>query len=421
MTRADELVVVLYGTPIATLRRGRSPHRLRWTWNPDAVARWGLGSRVVSHGIRVGPAGSELSDLRAGIFADGLLPEGDGRLHYAVNAGIDPDDTFGLLARYARDTAGALEFVPAAERAAPTPPAPLSDLQVRELLERAGSHRRDGGLTSISLAGLVPKIALVRDGGAWRQPALGEPSTWILKVAHPPGSRAADVVDTEAACLDLGRRIGVTTVDARVLDVAGLRAIAVSRYDRRRTTSGAVTRIHQEDLAQALGINTAEPDRKFQRGRAIPSWRSATEVLASAGAPLSPLARLVTFSYLVGNTDHHAKNTSFLRHADGRVTLAPGYDIAAHLHHPGPHRLALDLAGESDLAAATIHHLVDEIGTWGVPADAARGVVVDTADRLAAALEAIDRTAHPGVPDDAWSVIDERVRSGCATLATSSP
>lgn len=52
----------------------------------------------------------------------------------------------------------------------------------------------------------------------------------------------------------------------------------------------------------------------------------------------------MTFSYLVG-TDHHAKSTSFLRSADDRVALAPAYDIAAHLHHPGFHTSALDIAG----------------------------------------------------------------------------
>lgn len=332
------LDVGLYGTPIAELTRGRSAHRLTWTWAPEAAARWGIGSRVVSHGVPIGAAGERLSDLRAGVFLDGLLPEGTARMHYAVEAAIEPEDTFALVARYGRDTAGALVFTPAGER----PPTacestPLSDEEVGDLLREADGGARPGELTSTSLAGLVPKIALDRaPDGSWLRPAYGAPSTWILKVAHPEASEAADV-DTEVACLDLGRRVGVTSVDAQLVTPGGVRAIAVSRYDRPRTGDPAapVDRLHQEDLAQALGLATGEPTRKFQRGRTLPSWRAAAQVLATGGGRLSPLARLVAFSYLVGNTDHHAKNTSFLRYADGRVEPAPGYDIAAHLHHPG--------------------------------------------------------------------------------------
>ncbi|GAB48517.1 type II toxin-antitoxin system HipA family toxin [Mobilicoccus pelagius] len=416
---SDVLDVVLYGTHVAEVRRGREPHRLDWTWTADAAARWGVGARVVGHAAPVGEPGARLHDLRAGVVVAGLLPEGQARLHYAVNAGIDPDDTFAMLRRYGRDTAGALDFVPRTGRPGDpaAEPVPLGDAQVRELLERAGSSRRDGGLTSISLAGLVPKIALRRAAdGSWWQPPPGIPSTWILKVAHPVGSDAADVVDTEAACLDLGRRVGVTTVQAEVIEVDGLRAIAVSRYDRMPDGRSGVARLHQEDLAQALGLNTADPARKFQRGRTIPSWRAASDVIRAGRGRLSPLARLVAFSWLVGNSDHHAKNTSFLRHADGRVDVAPAYDVAAHLHHPGAHRTALDLAGESDFDALTVAHVVDEVASWGVPGDAARAAVVDVVTDLTDALARIDRGRHPGVTPGAWTVLDDRVARAAGEL-----
>lgn len=422
----DTLDVYLYGTHLAQVRRGRELHRLEWEWTADAAARWGVGSSVAGHAIAIGEPGTALSDLRAGVVAAGLLPEGDARLHYAVNAAIDPDDTFALLRRYGRDTAGALDFVPrdvAEGTGRPARPAPvrLSASEVRALLVEAGTSRRGGGLTSISLAGLVPKIALERDvDGTWVQPPPGQPSTWILKVAHPEGSEAFDVVDTEAACLDLGRRVGVTSIDAEIVEFDGLRAIAVSRYDRvpvpHEGSEPRMVRLHQEDLAQALAINTADPSRKFQRGRRIPSWASAATVVRAGRGPLSPLARLVAFSFLVGNTDHHAKNTSFLRFPDGRVGLAPGYDIAAHLHHPGPHRTALDVAGESDFAALEITHVIEEVASWGVPRDAARAAATDVVTSLRDALAVIDRARHPGVRAEVWAVVEERVAQAAARL-----
>lgn len=139
-------------------------------------------------------------------------------------------------------------------------------------------------------------------------------------------------------------------------------------------------------------------------------------MLRVGAGPLSPLARLVTFSFLVGNTDHHAKNTSFLRHPDGRVTLAPAYDIAAHLHHPGPHHSALDLAGRSDFDELTVDHVADEVTSWGVPPAAARDAVADVTADLRRALRDVDRTRHSGVGQVAWRVLDERVVEAARAL-----
>lgn len=421
VTTPEAIDVHLYGVHIATVTPGdtiRNPRRLQWVWTDQAATRWGVGSEVVSHSLPIRQREKGL-DARATVFIDGLLPEGELRTRRAMDLGIDPDDTFGLFSRCGVDTAGAITVTAAGETPAPRSIRPGPALNPDELsrrLREAGAGRFRDELTSISLAGLVPKIGVVRDAaGAWRLPGPGQPSTGIIKEAHSATSTAADVVDTEALCLDLGRRCRVTDVDAEILDLGDVRAIAVRRYDR----LGDGTRIHQEDLAQALGLATDNPEGKFQRGRAMPSWRHAAEVLRSGGGPLSPLARLVTFSFLVGNTDHHAKNTSFIRHENGTVRLASAYDIAAHLHHPGQHTFALDIAGERDAETVTIDHVVEEITSWEVPharaVDAARDVVVD----LSAALVDVDRRLHPGVPTSGWQVIESRMNDAMARLGSS--
>ena len=189
-----------------------------------------------------------------------------------------------------------------------------------------------------------------------------------------------------------------------MLDLGDARAIAVQRYDR--VEQG---RLHQENLAQAIGLATADPERKFQRGRRLPSWRHAAEVVRAGGGALSRLARLVTFSYLVGNSDHHAKNTSFVRFVDGSVSVAPAYDIAAHLHHPGVHVAALDIAGKRRFDELMLADVTDEIASWGVPAEMARAAVDDVLADLRQALAEVDRDLHPGVPPVAWHTLDRRV------------
>lgn len=413
MRSPPTLAVWLYGTPIATVRAagGTLPGRVRWTWADPASRRWGVGSRVVSHLMPIGRAGQHPADALASAYCAGLLPEGNARTHHAVAAGVEPEDTYGLLTRYGRDTAGALVFdAQTGEDPEPAHYGPIDSGSVAQRLRDVASSAGPMGLQSTSLAGMLPKIGLARAAnGAWLEPLHGSASTWIIKVAHDSDGPAVDVVDTEVACVDLVRRLGLTTVTAQLHTFEDVRAIAVSRYDRARGPDGAVRRLHQEDLAQALGLNTADPARKFQRGAALPSWARAAEVLRASAGRLAPLARLVTFSYLVGNTDHHAKNTSFLRSVDGTVSLAPTYDIAAHLHHPGPHLSALDLAGTRDFADLSVLDVLEEVRGWGVGPAPAFTAILDVTTGLGEALAELEVGRYPGVPPEAWAVLRRRV------------
>lgn len=276
---------------------------------------------------------------------------------------------------------------------------------------------------------MVPKVALHRTVTAasdtWYACKDGAASTWIVKRGVPEGNDLSDTIDTEAACLALAHDLGLTGIQAEVVtfadDHGGVRAIAVSRYDRVIHANGTsaeggetVSRLHQEDLAQAIGLNTADPNRKFQWGARMPSLRHAAEVLRLDGGRREQLLRLVTFAHLVGNTDMHAKNISFLRRLDGRVELAPAYDVAMHLHHEREaRRFALDVNGkylvDEPRAAVTIDDLVAEGESWGIQGRLARSTVHHVVEDLAAALDRVDVDRYPGVTDRAWSTVRDRV------------
>ncbi|WP_028046575.1 type II toxin-antitoxin system HipA family toxin [Cellulomonas sp. URHE0023] len=408
----DVLDVWLYGTRAATVHPQRSGMSL--TWSEEAVRRWGTGSRVVSHLLPIGTAeGAQPARVRA--WLEGLLPEGRARSAMAAEHRIDPDDTLAMLAVYGKDTAGAVVLV---DEGAPDPATtgrlePVDADEIAEMLTHAARHGGGGNrLDSLtSLAGMEPKVALARTAHGWARVRGGAPSTHILKLSRPDGSATRDLIDTEAAALDLARRVGLTSVQAGVERFAHVRAIVVQRYDR-VADGGAVRRIHQEDLAQALGLSTADPDRKFQRGRALPSYSAAAAVLTDGGSTPDPLLRLATFTVLVGNTDAHAKNHSFLRHDDGaRVDLAPAYDVSMH-EHTGVSSglLALDIAGRRAIAEITVDDLVAEGASWGLAPARALRVVRQTVDATAAALADIDRSAHPGVSMQAWAQVERRVQ-----------
>lgn len=406
----EALAVWLYDTHVADLRA--SGGKLEWVWSEAAYDRWGYQSRVVSHLLPISTPGDHAHPARVRVFIDGLLPEGNARTNYALSAGLAPEDTFGLISTYGRDTAGALVFQAqdedrpdrhgSYERA--------TEAEVATLLQEADRHSPADptlrGNQSISLAGTIPKIGLHRDAEGWLRCLGGAPSTWILKVAHPEASPSADVVDTEAFALALARTLELTTVDAFVLTADHQRAIAVSRYDRKPGANGRIGRLHQEDAAQALGINTADPTRKFQYGNTLPSLTAVAEVLRASGAEPDELLRLVTFNVGIGNTDLHAKNVSLLRLPDGSVTLAPAYDTSMHLHHPtSERRFGFDVDGQNHLDLIDAPTLVAEGRAWRLPERRATQLVASTLEALANALETEDRAHHPGVSDAAFETV----------------
>ncbi|HEY1621052.1 MAG TPA: HipA domain-containing protein [Streptosporangiaceae bacterium] len=403
----------LYGTRIATITDRGGHISLRWT--DEAYQRWGDGTRVMSELLPVSRPDRQPHHRRVEVFLEGLLPEGTARQHLAFDAGLVPGDIFGMIEAYGRDTAGALIFVPegSAEPTRQGTVRPLSDAQIGAMLEAAGRNAPALGaephLQSTSLAGIQPKIVLAATPDGWARCIGGYPSTHIVKLAHPAGSPAEDVAHTEVACLDLARAAGLTSISAELASFGGQLAIVVSRYDRVTGPDGVIRRVHQEDTAQALGINTADPARKFQLGAGLPSLARIAGVLRNSGSEPDQLLRLTAFNLAVGNTDAHAKNISLIRHPEGSAELAPAYDVAMHLHHRNAAGVfAMDVNGKREMGGISVADLLAEAQSWPLPRQRAVRAIGDTLRALAEALDAADTSSYPGVPAAAWETVRAR-------------
>jgi serine/threonine-protein kinase HipA len=409
--------VWLYGIHIADLAPVGDLVDL--TWTGEAAERWGLGSRVVSNLLPTGRAGTRPHPRAVTVFLQGLLAEGNLREHLAFEASLTADDVFGMVSEYGRDTAGALVFLP--DDAGPEDRVgalePMTDADIATRLRAAGTYS-PGRFESMSIAGLQPKIVLQRTQDRWYRCLYGAPSTHIIKLGPEPDSVLGDVIDTEAACIELARRLGLSTISATPTRFDGVRALVISRYDRTTTGDGQVRRVHQEDTAQALGLDTRDMNRKFQRGNNLPSLKAIAAVLRSGGQEPDPLLALTAFNLAVGNSDAHAKNVSLLRPEDGSCCLAPAYDIQMHAHHRTfGNVFAMDVNGRRAMTALTGADLLTEAQTWPLPVRRARRVVLDTLTSLEAALRDIDRDQHPGVQDIAWSTVESRTRDLLASLS----
>lgn len=412
--RRPDLEVWLYGSHLASLV-DNAPGRPALRWEQAAAQRWPVNSTVLSVLLPITPS-TPPNPARVRAFFAGLMPEGDARARLAFEAGVEESDIFGMMAAYGRDVAGAVVIRPLA--AGPDTDDerlhPINDQGIRRRLERADSNDAPlgvvPGVTSLSLAGMQPKIALrLSPEGKWMECLNGAASTHIIKPGPRDSAPGADLIHNEAFCLHLARRLGLTTVTADIRTFDGRPALVVSRYDR-RADADDVHRLHQEDCAQMLGLNTDDPARKFQYGRPLPPLRRIAEILDTEYAPRAPLLALSTFNVAVGNTDAHAKNISVLHDENGSLTLAPAYDIAPHRHYAfAGRRSAMDVNGGHDIDAITRQDLVDEGVSWGIKAPLARRTVQDTLEQFRNALAGPDAERPPGVPDDAFENMLSRV------------
>lgn len=383
--RTERLGVWLHGVHIADLEQLRWPE-IRCRYSEVALESWPLNSPLISCSL---PLGERPQDALA--FCIGLLPEGQALQALAARALLPVNDTFGLLRRYGRDVAGALvisEEVPEEGRFAVEPYTPEGLAAAIDELEDHPLGTHDD--SELSLAGLQDKLLLVDlGGGTWGRPLRGRPSTHILKLDD---RRHPGLVEAEAMCLTLAKAVNLTSVESRLETIGGIPCLIVSRFDRRER-DGAIERIHQEDLCQALGI-----DHEARRGRAKyeryggPTLRQAASLLdVYSVAPAEQLDRLVsaiTFSVLIGNADAHGKNLGLLHPTPETVALAPLYDTVptvlwATLRTDG----AMSIGGQTSLPEVTIDDIAREAASWPHPSARARETAATTTEAMTAAIE----------------------------------
>jgi len=263
-----------------------------------------------------------------------LLPEGEPLRAMTRAIGIAREDVLGLIAQTGRDLAGAFTVGRSRPQESPgfTPIAASADFEriIEELPARPFLVGEDG--VSMSLAGAQDKLPLAMRGGDLAIPTGGAASTHILKPDNPrlPGS-----VQNEALCMVLARRCGLSVADVTTHQAGQRDYLLVTRYDR-LVHGEQVSRLHQEDLCQALGRPPAAKYQHNQSGVLGPSLADLFGLLRAhmTARDINRLLDAVIFNIAIGNVDSHAKNYSILLAAAGRAELAPLYDLMSGLDWP---------------------------------------------------------------------------------------
>jgi serine/threonine-protein kinase HipA len=315
------------------------------------------GSRSLSavpfHAIGFG--GTRHARIEA--FLWGLLPDDDRVLeNWGRRFQVSPRNVFRLITHVGEDCAGAVQFV-SPERFETLQKEPGSRevkwLTEDHVAERLRALRADHSqwrsaqdTGQFSLAGAQPKTALLFERKRWGIPSGRVPTTHILK---PPTGEWDGHAENEHFSLRLARAAGLIVPNSTVQRFGDEVAIVIERYDRIRQ-GDRWSRIHQEDMCQALGLH---PTRKYESDGGPDAAKIGELLRAQSSSPQEDVVSFVDsiiFNWLIAGTDAHAKNFGLLLGSNGAARLAPFYDLASVLPYRTINlekaKLAMKIGGE---------------------------------------------------------------------------
>jgi serine/threonine-protein kinase HipA len=414
----ETLDLYLHDERIGLVRRdARARHRVTIEWHPEYQGH----APPLTESFGVIPGRAPDTEL-ASNFLGGYTPEGTQRTALAGKRGVEPDDLYGILREFGGSIAGAVTLRDPDETT-------RHHADYDELTERTVASRlqqaideHDLGARDDSrsmLPGFQPKLLVARFDEVWLQPHGGAHSTHILK---PQLQSRPEAIFNEFYSHELARHAGLSQFQSAMHTAGTMNYLAIERFDR-HIVGGRVVLHHQEDLAQALGLDWRDGDAKFQdhrqpsrKGR--PSARLIGELLGSipgCGRAAEDWLRQLVYHVAIGNNDAHAKNVALLHLADG-TQLTDIYDAVPNLFQERriDWNLALSVGGIFDHRKVSVEALTAEALSWGVlPRPRIPTIIDSTLAAVAAAVAAVTppKLASKGMPERiGWNV--SRLRSG---------
>lgn len=324
-----KLQVDLPGRRVGALESA-APGRVRWA--PDrAWQREGQHPRLGASFLRRPGMGRPVPGIP--VWFENLLPEKGSELRRRLCAahGLRENQSFQLLARLGDDLLGAVRVRSEDADAALAGESSESSSGEPEQLGLDLSKGRGPWMSA--LTGMQLKFSMSMVDHRMVLPAEGQGGAWILKLA---GRDFPGLAEVEHATMRWAARAGFEVPEHRVLPLEELRglpleagqhdpsAFAIRRFDRRDDG----TRIHQEDLCQALDL---EPGNKYGHFPQRVAFDGALAFVTDVcGEPSGrEMARRMGFCIAAGNGDAHLKNWSLSWGERTRPVLTPCYDVVS--------------------------------------------------------------------------------------------
>ncbi|ENM3732821.1 HipA domain-containing protein [Vibrio cholerae] len=308
----------------------RSKNNLSFSYSEQWLAYHSSFPISLSLPLRTG----ENSSFNVLNFMNNLLPDLMGeRLSLAHSMGIQSNDAFTLLSKLGHDCTGGISFTGSEN----LPDIgweyrELSISDLNELVTLRKSFLPCFGDYRPCVSGTQRKTTLMKTNGKWYVPQGTAFSSHIVKYPMDVITQSNSVLDmsssieNEFICAQITKELGFKVPDMDIITVeSGAKALAVKRFDR-CFGDGVVTRRHQEDFCQILGVPEYQ---KYQSENNL-SVSKIVDVLslsAQSKANNHDFFKFMILQCLLGATDGHLKNFSVHIDPGGYYQLAPFYDL----------------------------------------------------------------------------------------------
>lgn len=327
-------------------------------------------------------------------YFDNLLPEEGLRTVLSREAKIPEADAFGLLEYFGAESAGSL--VLRAQSSSASVKSGLRELPDAVLHQRILNLPRlslnHDSPKHMSLAGAQHKLPVVYRDGKLYEPEPGDVSTHILKPNHQGKDYPSSVIN-EYFVMRLAKAVGLNVPNV-YRHYCPSPVYLIDRFDRTQGKD-SVQRLHMMDTCQLLNKS-----RNFKYTEAtVETLKSVLAHIRTKTAARLWLFQWLVFNVLVGNSDNHLKNISFMVSTEG-VSLSPGYDLLstavyatktfAHDRATWPHvTLALPLPDAKTFSEVTRLALLNAGHTLGLKEDTATRELDRTVQRILPAADAL--------------------------------
>ncbi|WP_318460933.1 type II toxin-antitoxin system HipA family toxin [Photobacterium leiognathi] len=331
----DVLTVAMNGILVGSLTKASSG-AISFQYDPSWLSRPGARAISLSMPLR---HDAYHGDIPYNFF-DNLLPDNEeirSRIQTRFQAATKRP--FDLLSKIGGDCVGAIQLYSpqnSLQDVRQIHAEPLTESRMAQVLRGYQSDAPLGMLDDmddfrISIAGAQEKTGLLWYQNQWHLPLGSTPTSHILKlpigILPHKNIDLSDSCENEWLCLKIAAAFGFEVNDANIIYVEEVKALALTRFDRRWSQDGSwLMRLPQEDMCQALGV---APALKYESDGG-PNIASIMQFLL--GSRTSTQDREVFFKaqilfWLLAAIDGHGKNFSLFLEPESRYSMTPLYDI----------------------------------------------------------------------------------------------
>ncbi|WP_318450409.1 type II toxin-antitoxin system HipA family toxin [Photobacterium leiognathi] len=331
----DVLTVAMNGILVGSLTKASSG-AISFQYDPSWLSRPGARAISLSMPLR---HDAYHGDIPYNFF-DNLLPDNEeirSRIQSRFQAATKRP--FDLLSKIGGDCVGAIQLYSpqnSLQDVRQIQAEPLTESRMAQVLRGYQSDAPLGMLDDmddfrISIAGAQEKTGLLWYQDQWHLPLGSTPTSHILKlpigILPHKNIDLSDSCENEWLCLKIAAAFGFEVNDANIIYVEEVKALALTRFDRRWSQDGSwLMRLPQEDMCQALGV---APALKYESDGG-PNIANIMQFLL--GSRTSTQDREMFFKaqilfWLLAAIDGHGKNFSLFLEPESRYSMTPLYDI----------------------------------------------------------------------------------------------